>query len=344
MTEQVTPTTEQPQSTNWSLLASEAFGSEFKGEVKTPEPVEQTNEIVTPEPMESQESESEDQGEEQITEISQLAQKYSLDPEWLETIEVPVKINGEEGKVKLADLKKSYQITEAAEKRLEESKAKIKADNQLMADRRAQLESQYSIAASLIDHAEKMLDKDAGAIDWNRLREQDPAEWSAKKAEIAERRSQIQDMKNAAVAQYQSTQQQGLKEQEEQYKAYLQEQQTMLISRIPEWKDAKAAENDKQAVAKYLMDQGFTKDDVSNASDHRMIVIARKAMLFDKGQNKAEVIQKKVAAIPKVLKPGAVKSTDQVKRESLERARAQAQRTGSVDDALALLRLKRGTK
>jgi hypothetical protein len=115
------------------------------------------------------------------------------------------------------------------------------------------------------------------------------------------------------------------------------------MSKVPEWKDAEVAKKEKQEIAAFLLDQGFTKEDLAAASDHRMILMARKAMLFDKGQDKTAIAQKKVLTIPKVLKAGATKSPAQINAANLAALAAKAKRTGSIEDAQALLRAKRGS-
>jgi hypothetical protein len=327
---------------NWSLLASEAFGDQFKGDVsESPEPISEPEaDPVTDlaaDPVQAEASE-----EVPISSIDELATHYELDPEWMDSLEIPVKINGAESKAKLSDLKKNYQITEAAESRLREAKEKARAEMQVVAEKRETLNSQFAIVASLIEQTEKTLTKDESGINWDELRRQDPAEWTAKRAEFAQRREEIQRLKTDAVGSYQSTITQSQQEAQEQQRQYLQEQAQLLVEKLPEWKNPETAKTEKTAVAEYLYNQGFAQEDIAAASDHRMIVLARKAMLYDKGHDKAEVTKLKVTKIPKVLKPGTPKSSDQVASEKAVQAKSRLKQSGSLEDALAALRSKRG--
>jgi hypothetical protein len=338
--------TEQPK--NWGLIAQEAFGGEFKGEV-TPDPgqpnepaPDDTNTEVTADPAKTDEAAAAAE-EKPISSIEELAEHYGLDPEWLESLETKTKVNGAEGAAKIGDLKKSYQIISAAEQRLEESKAFTKAERQAIAQKREQLTGEFSKVAVLIEQAEKLILADESKIDWNKLRDSDPAEWTAKRTEFTERRNQVNALKNSAIQTYQSTAQSSEQEIKAQQAQYLQEQSTLLMSKVPEWKDAEVAKKEKQEIAAFLLDQGFTKEDLAAASDHRMILMARKAMLFDKGQDKTAIAQKKVLTIPKVLKAGATKSPAQINAANLAALAAKAKRTGSIEDAQALLRAKRGS-
>lgn len=349
-----TETTAQPQK-NWSLLASEAFGNNYHGEVTETEsaPIETVEQNpVAVSVAASEEETDEEQGEvetqaQEATEASdevpissfdELTKHYEFDPDWVDSLEVDVKINGEPGKAKLADLKANYQIREAAEARLKEAKEKARAETQIIAEKRDQLNGQYAVVAGLIDKAEKSLTKDESAINWDQLRSQDPAEWTAKREEFKQRKEEISRLKQEAVGSYQNSIATSEQESKERQQQYLQEQAQQLVEKLPEWKDPSTAKTEKTAVAEYLMNQGFSQEDISTASDHRMIILARKAMLYDKGSDKAAVAQKKVVKIPKVLKPGAPKPPEQISREQREQAKSRLRQTGSLEDALALMR------
>lgn len=343
-----TPTVEaveQPKK-SWSLLASEAFGDQFHGDVtEAPEVVQldSSEEVSTETPdagvaAEVVETHAE---ESPISSIDELISHYEFDPAWMDTLEIAVKINGEEGKAKLSDLKASYQIKEAAEARLKEAKEKARAETQIIAEKREQLQSQFAVVGSLIDRMEKSFNKDESSINWDQLRQQDPAEWSAKREEFKQRREEIERTKREAVDSYKSTVAQAEYETKERQQQYLQEQAQQLIERLPEWKDPDTAKAEKTAVAEYLLNQGFTQEDISAASDHRMVIMARKAMLYDKGKDKAGVVEKKIVKIPKVLKPGSPKPQEQVNRERQNQVKAKLRSTGSLESALELLRSRR---
>jgi hypothetical protein len=349
---ETTPTIEQSpaaQAPSLSMLASRYFGSEYKGEVKQPEPAAPAQEAATTEevvtdPVQEPEvpavTEAPTTEEVPISSISQLAEKFELDPDWLETVEVDVKINGQEGKAKLADLKKSYQITQAAEQRLAEAKELKRIETQALAQKRDLLNAEYGKVASLIENAEKLFTQEYQHTDWNKLRTDDPAEFSARKAEYDERKKAIDQLKAGALQQYQASMAANKQEMESQRQAYLAEEAQKLREALPEWKDEAVQKAESQEIAQYLASHGFTKEEIASASDHRSILMARKAMLYDKGQNKTELAKKKVLTIPKVMKPGTTKPPEQAKHAQIEAARAKLRQTGKLEDALALKRLQ----
>jgi hypothetical protein len=343
MSEQAATPTTEPAPKDWSRIASEVFGSDYKGETP-PETAETSEAPVVVEPQEVQETSPQIEAVEETPSQheSALPSFTELDPEWIDNLEIPIKVNGEESAVKLSDLRKNHQINLAAEKRLEEAKATAKAVTQDLAKKQEQLTSHFAVVAQLVKEAETMLESDQSTVDWAKLRDQDPAEWTAKKTEFAERKARIDALKQNAVQSYQSSQQLTLAEQKEHMAAYLAEQQAMLTEKLPEWKDSAKAREEKKAIAEYLFSQGFNKAEIEQAADHRMVLMARKAMLYDKSTDKTKVAEKKIVNIPKVLKPGAPKPAEQVKSDQIAKLKQRLQKTGAIADAVALQKALRG--
>lgn len=238
--------------------------------------------------------------------IEELIAHHQLDPEWFNSLKVDVKVDRQTMQVPFADLIKSYQIDTAATKRLEDAKTHAKAITQDLAIQKETLQTQLSSAAALVKHAEALLERDAKGVNWAQLREKDPAEYAAKKADFEEQRKFIASLKDeganawrAAVQQQQSAAVDGLKER-------LATENEALLGAIPEWKDEKTRTAEKAALVKYLTGPvGLTQEQVAVVADHRMIVMARKAMNWDELQTKTDAAKQKVVKIPKVLKPGA---------------------------------------
>lgn len=356
----------QEQRKSLSLLAHEHFGSAFVGEVKRPEPEAPPADAEPAEPAETPpesngqadavpeaapeteqpETEAEAAPADEAGDASaletfgELVEHFELDPDWARQLKVSVKVNGSTSQVPLADAIQSYEIGQATKERLEEAKQHARTAREEWSQKSQQLDSQIASAGSLIGAAEKVLDQES-AIDWNKLREDDPAEFSAKKAEIAERRQALDNLKRQAAETF--TQNQQAKQQEHQnlLQERLQQEAQSLLEKMPEWQDADRAKREKTELSEYLTSQGFSPQEVANAVDHRAIVIARKAMLFDRQNATGTVARKKLAKVPKTLKPGTPKPQDQRDREQIAKAKSRLRQTGSLDDALAVIRAKR---
>lgn len=349
--------TEQPV-VSLSLLASEKFPNEFKGEVKQPEPAKEEGEESEQHAEEQQaeqnteteveqesstesteESEETADGEQNISSFSELVENQGWDPDWANSLEVPIKVDGQESKVKLSDLTASYQTQAAATKNLNEAKEVGRTQNQVLAQKNEQVIHGLAQTAALIERAEKLLEIDKSSIDPN-LRNTDPAEWSAKDTEMKNRQTEINQLKNDAIVQYNSTAQVGQAEQTEAMQQHLAQESEKLLTVVTEWKDPEVAKKGKQKLSEYLVTSGFPQEELTMVSDHRMIILARKAMLYDEGQTKTKTASKKVVKIPKVAKPGAQKPTDQVNQEKYDQAKARLHKTGKLEDAREVFRAR----
>lgn len=357
-----TPTTEQPAAPaepNYGILAKENYGSDFHGEAVEAAPEETPEAELAPEesPQETLEAseeapeapleESSEQPEQveaaseeaNISSWEELVEAQAWEPEWANNLKIGVKVDGEESEVALSDLRASYQMQEAAEKRLNESKEKAKALNQAVADKSEQLNEQFSVAAKLIADAESILNSDEANIDPN-LRNQDPAEWAAKEREIDKRRQHLAKLKTDAQGEYQKTAQQHQAERDKQLAELVSSEQEKLSVAIPEWADQELAKADKARVSKYLQSIGFSEQELNNAYDSRMIVMARKAMLHDERDTKIDPQKKRLKTIPKTLSPGSKKSETQSQQEQRDKLKARLKSSGKLEDAMALLRLR----
>lgn len=331
-----------------SLLASEMFGSDYKGTAEPertdpePQPVEaeiqETQEIESPEPPTGDVEETTDN---HISSVSELIEHLEADPEWFNSLKVPVKVDGAVSDATLGDLVKSYQMTSAAEKRLEEAKSKAQNLNQEIAQKSEALQGQYASAASLIQAAEALLTKDISDADLATLRKDNPEQYLLQKEAFTERRAAIETLKRQAVEQFQQVAAQ-LQSQSAPTPEILEQEYNFLLEKLPDWRDQEKAATGKAKLVEYLTSQGFTNDDVLGASDHRLIVMAEKARLYDETISRVDAGKRKVEKVPKVMKPGAPKSPDQVNKERVSNARIKLRQSGSIDDAVALLRAKRG--
>ena len=244
-----------------------------------------------------------DEGE-TIATLPELLESNEWDPEWFDGLKVPVKVDGEAAEATMKDLVAGYQMNLAAEKRLDEAKTKSKTANEEIARRESELSGHIAIASELIGRAEQALETDVGAIDWNALKEDDPAKFSALKVEMQERKEEIQNIKGEAVTKIQEAAKQREGELRENHQQFVANENVKLLDALPEWRDSDKAKAEKAKLAEYLTGQGFAQEDVMAASDHRLILMARKAMLYDAMQLESNALAKKVVKTPKVLKPG----------------------------------------
>lgn len=345
-----TETAEPKHDASLSLLASEMFGSAFHGEVPKDEPAPKEPAAEGDAPAAEPEQKAADAADEApedeieaetISSLQELIEANAWDPEWVNTLRVPVKIDGKAGEATFKDLVDGYQMRAAAEHRLEEAKAKTKTINEELAAKSEAAQQQVVIAAELVKTIEARLNDEAAAVNWKQLRDSDPAEYAAKKAEIKERRDEIEQMKARAIDTWQKSREAQAKELAENQKQRLVAEHAALLERIPEWRDSEKAKAEKTKLAEYLTGQGFSRDEIMGASDHRLLILARKAMRLDENESKTDVARKKLAKVPKVMKPGAPKPSEQQAKEAADKLTKRLRQTGSLDDAFAVLQARR---
>lgn len=168
-------------------------------------------------------------------------------------------------------------------------------------------------------------------IDWNALIESNPVE--------ALRQQHLLQQRQAALQENQREQQrlaeQIRSEQAEAFKNHLSTQQQELLAKLPEWKDEAKASAERDALKAYLVEQGYSQSDVANISDHKAVILGRKAMLYDQMMAKAQAAAKKVSNVPtKVERPGV--SSERVSPDGRSAAMQRLTKSGRVEDAAAV--------
>ena len=256
------------------------------------------------------------------------AEPEDAEPEAVET--VTIKIDGKDVEVPLDELKKGYQRhADYTRKTMEVAETRKAAEAQ------AQQAQQERITYA--QNLQRMQAQLEGALqeqketDWQALLNSDPVEYLRQQHQAQARQAALQE--NLAEQQKLAAYFQA--EQAEAQKRHLEQQQEALLAKLPEWKDEAKAKADKSALRDYLLEQGFAAAEVSNVADARAVVMARKAMLYDKMIEKAKAATKKVATLPaKVERPGVGESQRLDKRSSAFQRLA---RSGSVEDAASVI-------
>lgn len=217
---------------------------------------------------------------------------------------------------------------------------------QELAENRKVMEAQYQeiereraeYAQLLPAMAERIQQAAEQEPDWDTLYDTDPvmaakAERQWRKEQEA-RTAQLQ----AVQAEQQRMQQIAAQKQQQMQQSYLEQQRHILPDIIPEWRDKKVAATEATQIRDFLLGEGFSEQDVSGMSNATLVKLARKAMLYDRGETRAnEVKAKPKKPRAKTLKSGSRAS--QPKRTSAaQEAQNRARKTGRVNDAAAAIK------
>ena len=217
---------------------------------------------------------------------------------------------------------------------------------QELAENRKAMEAQYQeiereraeYAQLLPAMAERIQQAAEQEPDWDTLYDTDPV--MAAKAERQWRKEQEGRVAQlqAVQAEQQRMQQIEAQKREQMQQSYLEQQRHILPDIIPEWRDKKVAATEATQIRDFLLGEGFSEQDVSGMSNATLVKLARKAMLYDRGETRAnEVKAKPKKPRAKILKSGSRAS--QPKRTSAaQEAQNRARKTGRVNDAAAAIK------
>lgn len=250
----------------------------------------------------------EQSAEPEVYESNEIEESSKEEPKYA------VKIDGEEKSVSLSELREHYQKGQAAELRFQEA-AQIR--------HAAEAERGTLIEAISAYHDQLEAIKKANEPDWVALAKESPQAWAEQKALY----EQIESKQKEAAEQYAALQATHEQTQKEQFDGYCRTEAAHLKKAIPEWSTAEAYEKGIRDVAKYLGKFGFGERDIHSMNDHRIWVVAKKAMMFDKAMVEAPKQIQKTPPI-RVEKSGSAAGVENKTRDALGSYR----KSGNPDD------------
>jgi hypothetical protein len=165
-------------------------------------------------------------------------------------------------------------------------------------------------------------------IDWNRLREDDPMLFMQRRDEQRELEKSIED----GHKQQQNLAYQAQNYRVQQFSHNMETGKEKLLSVMPDWDDATS-----KSVREYGLGEGFTNEELSTLTDHRSMVMLRKAMMYDKIQRSQPARKKVKADTPKYVKSGVAKSKGDVSARKRADKNKQLRKSGSVNDAASMI-------
>lgn len=308
-------------------LDNSASQSESRGDLNTETASDAFAALLSPD------VEKEPEKDPEVPEVEAEVKEPETEPEAeVEAEEEPmitVKIDGKDVEIPLSELKNGYQRqADYTRKTMETAEQRKAADAEL--SRAQQERAIYAQNLQRMQALDEAALEQAKQVNWDELLQTDPVEYLKQQRIAQERQARLQQV--YSEQQRITAQQQAEHEQARSH--YLSQQQDELLAKLPEWKDAAKAKAEKTALAEYLLESGYDRDTVNTITDAKAVILARKAMLFDRMMQKASAASKKVATLPqKVERPG------QGENPALDKRSAGFQKlskSGRVEDAAAL--------
>lgn len=309
---------------------SEESEEEPEGDLEEGELEESEDDDDAEKSDEEADSES-DEEQPNIETVEQLAETLGVAPDELQdNLKVTVTVDGESQVVTLKEALSGYQKDADYRRKTSELANQRREFQQIAKQEAEKVDYQHQVAANVLAVAERQLIGEMQNLD--ALRESDPMQWTAKRADLIERQQQLTQLKQqAAQAYYQQKQEREAQESEAQQERLAQERDA-LLKLVPDFA------NVAPKVTSYLNESyGFTAEELNGVADHRLIDMARKAWLYDQQAKKTEVAKKKVKQAPKMQKPAKAAPQRSAASEQRRNAKARLKKSGHIRDAASAI-------
>ena len=310
-----------------SAISAMLAPEQGQAELDETQPAEESEEDSEAAASEEDDSGVEDAPEEETSEEQSGEEEESEEQEQPQAF--TVKVDGKEVEVTLDELQKGYSRTQDYTRKTQQIAETRKAVEAEAAAIRAERE-QY---AQLLGALQAQLQSSEPQIDLDRLYHEDPIEWVRQKEVMRERQEKL----GAIQSEQQRLSQGAQDEQQRAMEAQLASQQEALLAALPDWKDPKKAKAEKALVIESAKAAGFSDEDLKSVYDHRLVLLLRKAALFDQMVSKRQGIKPVVNNGPRTAKPGAAGRVSTT-TESV-RAKQRLAKTGRIDDAASAIEL-----
>lgn len=211
------------------------------------------------------------------------------------------KVNGEATTLTADELLAGWQtnkaVTTKAQTLAEERKA--------FEDEKEQVTGTYSTKLESVDalskYFEKQLISEYDEIDWTALRNDNPAEYAALKADFQDRASEMKKIQEAIAKDRESEQQKQMEEFAESQKQYLKQQFDQMLENNPEWADEKVRNQAKSDFVNFVGENyGFTVEEFDSVFDARLIELIKDAKRYHEAKQVAS--KKRGKPVPKFQK------------------------------------------
>lgn len=303
---------------------------------ETSEESEETQSEEVAEDTEEQSEESETIEVPQISDLNELASAIEVDAEFLYGIKIPMP-DGEEP-ITLSELKDGYTKFKrgSSEEReaLEEERAAFDDYKQSQAE---MLQQQMQLPQEIVAaQAEAMaIAYQYQNYNWEELEKANPGQAALQKQNMASLYQQAQDKLQGLNAQYQHQLSETVKEHtRKEFKA--------MLHYIPEWKDDAVRLKDQELLRSMLKGYGYSDKDINNLADHRAMRLARDLWKLKSQVEKVPATLKKLAKVPKTLKPRAAAGVPSKEKQQRELVKKAAESPFDRDKVDAISNLLRG--
>lgn len=271
-----------------------------------------------------------------IEEWNQLAEYLEADPSDLYALKVNLDTPEGPKQATIEQLKDAYKEQE-----------KIRVQAAQVEQARLQMQQQWTQAAqslqqkeheaaALLQNVEQQFFQEMAQVNWDWLRQNNPAEFAALRMQYQERQTQLANLRADAAIRYENAQREQAQVQIAQERELLRQEADLLYRAIPEWRDQQVAAREKAEIAQFLLSRGYSPQYVASIKAHREVLLARDAMRLARTQQ--SVAKNKVFKLgKKTLTPGSRTGRAEQNNETTRTLRGKLAKSGNMKDAAALI-------
>ena len=234
-----------------------------------------------------------------------------------------VKVDGQQSQHSLADVLKNYQTESSVTNKSKALSDERKKFEDAVATKAVEIKQTLELNHRLAQVLQEEIVSEFQSVDWEDLREFNPAEWSAKRQELGAKYQKIQRVQAELGQQTAENMTQAKQQATAKRQVYLKGQWDEMLSNNPSWGDTTLYDKDMGAMREFATKTyGFSDADFATVVDARVIEMVKDAQAYRKGKSIAE---KKVIKLPKMQKRGGARKAPKVsKLEKLTKAAKRA--------------------
>lgn len=245
-------------------------------------------------------------------------------------------IDGEEKQVLLKDLTKSYQIQGHVNNKsiaLENERKEFKVEQTRLT---GEMTERITGLDNMLGFLEQEVVSEYQGIDWDRLRTENPSEWTALRQEFAEKAQRLQEAKSLVGEESKRLTDENNLKQQNLFSEHLKSQNEKMLIANPTWTDEAVLMKDMGVLKTFVKDAyGFTDEDTQLVTDHRLIGLIQDAQKYRAGKSVAKTKREKV--VPKFQKSRATQANKNqlAKARTVKARKAAIKKSGGSIDSIA---------
>ena len=277
--------------------------------------------------------------------LAALASELGLDSDKLALNEdgeivVRMRVNGEDQQVTLTEAISGAQYRAANDQKAQ----KLSEERRTFETERQTVAEEFSNRLQQVQGLGQMLEQQLLAeyqnVDWQALKETDPATFVIRQQEFQQRQQQLHQAGQMLGEQMRHVQTQQEEREQAERAEILASERVAMVESVPEWSDQEVMKKDLAEIVQYGQSLGFSEDDLSNVIHNRELQVLRKAMLYDRGVTVAEKKSKTPPKMQRAANGRFVGKKDTRLNRLVERAKnakGGEKREAQADAVLALL-------